>query len=371
MNLLRRIKHHFVATEENGSNPHLLTFEMMAVFLGLILVSQAFLLSGIGKTIMSSALQLQDMSAAVITSVLNADTNTYRAENRILGLQENPLLSAAARLKAEDMAKRGYFAHLGPDGEKPWSWMKKAGYEYVYAGENLAVHFSDSKDVTNAWINSPKHRSNLVNERFTETGIGIAEGTFEGSPTVFVVQFFASPALRPSTHESDARAVAALAAPEKTDSIPLFAASTSKAAATSAPAVASALPAATTSDGAVLGLFSETNADAYAGLSDRSVWKRLYSAVFLSPRHVALNILLGAGIIFLLLGLISLLHTAVRHSSGGIAALRHSFKLHRKLVLRLACFLLVLGAIWAADVSFLSPQVKIADSAGSETAVFE
>ena len=48
------------------------------------------------------------------------------------------------------------------------------------AGENLAVNFSDSQDVTNAWMNSPEHRANILNGDFTQIGIATAQGTYKG-----------------------------------------------------------------------------------------------------------------------------------------------------------------------------------------------
>jgi len=98
----------------------------------------------------------------------------------------------AAQMKAEDMAKRGYFSHEGPLGESPWSWLDKVGYSYVYAGENLAVNFSDSVEVHKAWLNSPKHRDNILGRNFSEVGVGTATGEFEGRQSIFVVQFFGS-----------------------------------------------------------------------------------------------------------------------------------------------------------------------------------
>jgi len=131
--------------------------------------------------------------ANVISSVLVAKTNDYRALNVEKELIVSDVLNKAAQMKAEDMAKRGYFSHLGPEGEKPWSWFDKVNYEYIYAGENLAIDFTESEDVVNAWINSAKHQANLLNVNFTEIGIGIADGIYEGRKTTFVVQFFASP----------------------------------------------------------------------------------------------------------------------------------------------------------------------------------
>ena len=57
----------------------------------------------------------------------------------------------------------------------------------------MAVNFSDSQDVTNAWMNSPEHRANILIANFTQVGIAIATGTIEGHPAVYVAEEFGTP----------------------------------------------------------------------------------------------------------------------------------------------------------------------------------
>jgi hypothetical protein len=104
------------------------------------------------------------------------------------------LLTVAAQDKANDEATKGYFAHTSPQGLTPWYWFQQVGYNFDYAGENLAVNFSDSEDVTTAWMNSPEHRANILNTDFTQIGIAAAQGVYEGEPTTFVVEEFGTPA---------------------------------------------------------------------------------------------------------------------------------------------------------------------------------
>jgi hypothetical protein len=103
------------------------------------------------------------------------------------------------------MAEYGYFAHYSPRGVSPWYWFEQVSYSFIHAGENLAVHFTDSGEVVQAWMRSPTHRANIMNAQFTEIGIGTATGTYQGHPTVFVVQLFGAP--------NPAGAVTALPAP--------------------------------------------------------------------------------------------------------------------------------------------------------------
>lgn len=133
------------------------------------------------------------LTSAVLPAVVVDKTNIERKSERLAPLVRNSVLDEAARLKAEDMAKNGYFAHYSPKGVSPWYWFDQAGYTYVHAGENLAVHFTDSKEVVEAWMNSPTHRANIVNQNYREIGVGTATGTYEGYDTIFVVQLFGTP----------------------------------------------------------------------------------------------------------------------------------------------------------------------------------
>jgi hypothetical protein len=131
--------------------------------------------------------------ASVVSSVIADLTNGDRAANDLSMLKVNPVLVAAAQAKADDMAAKGYFAHTSPDGTDPWHWFEKVGYKYAYAGENLAIDFSDSGDVERAWMNSPTHRENILNAKFTEIGVATAVGMYQGRMTTFVVQAFGTP----------------------------------------------------------------------------------------------------------------------------------------------------------------------------------
>ena len=132
--------------------------------------------------------------AAVISAVLVDLANEDRKDEDLGMLTRNPVLDEAAQAKADDMAEKGYFAHNSPDGKTSWHWFREAGYSFSYAGENLAVDFTDSDDVEDAWMDSPTHRANILNGKFTEIGIATAVGTYKGQKTTFVVQMFGTPA---------------------------------------------------------------------------------------------------------------------------------------------------------------------------------
>ena len=153
-----------------------------------VLIVCVFALSGLQQLLLRSP-----NVAAVVSAILVDLANGDRTASSLGTLTVNPVLVAAAQAKANDMATYGYFAHISPQGVDPWHWFEQAGYKFTYAGENLAVDFSDSGDVNTAWMNSPTHRENLLNPKYTEIGIATAQGMYQGHLTTFVVQEFGTP----------------------------------------------------------------------------------------------------------------------------------------------------------------------------------
>jgi hypothetical protein len=139
--------------------------------------------------------QVRSILSAVLPGVIVELTNVERAGESLIGLRRNPLLDEAARLKAEHMRAYEYFAHYSPgDNTSPWHWFERVGYNYVHAGENLAIYFDDSAEVVRAWMNSPSHRENILRGHYTEIGVAAVEGRYQGYDTVYVVQLFGTPA---------------------------------------------------------------------------------------------------------------------------------------------------------------------------------
>ncbi len=117
-------------------------------------------------------------------------TNGQRIANGLPALRENAKLAQAALAKAEDMYAKGYWAHFGPDGETPWTFILSQDYDYEYAGENLAKNFMTSSAVVDAWMNSPTHRANILNGNYKDVGYAVLDGNLNGEDTTLVVQMF-------------------------------------------------------------------------------------------------------------------------------------------------------------------------------------
>lgn len=120
-------------------------------------------------------------------------TNEQRQKNNLPPLSYNEKLSLAAAKKAQDMFTKNYWAHYAPDGTTPWDFILNSGYQYEYAGENLAKNFLFSNGVVEAWMNSPTHRANILHKDYTEVGFAVVNGSLNGEPTTLVVQMFGKP----------------------------------------------------------------------------------------------------------------------------------------------------------------------------------
>lgn len=195
----KRLQKLFIPSKHNKYRPSFFETKnsvLMSLFIFVMFISLMNI-----QTILSSVAKNSKL-AAVLSSTLVQLTNEERSKYTLGSLKENELLTKAAQNKAQDMASKGYFAHTSPEGKKPHNWLQDVGYVYQYAGENLAVNFADSKDVTLAWMNSPTHKANIVKPVYTEIGIGVASGTLAGKETIFVAQIFANPYLVPESPQS-------------------------------------------------------------------------------------------------------------------------------------------------------------------------
>lgn len=182
------LKKYFIPHEHNDYEPHILRHRVIFLLLGVIIFAEFVFLAQV--FVIFPEIKLY---GEILRSVLTEETNSNRLAGNVPTLKINSLLTEAAQEKANDMAQKSYFAHTSPEGITPWYWIDKVGYQYIYAGENLAINFSDSKDVVDAWMNSPSHRSNILNGNYTEMGLGVAKGVYQNRETIFIAQMFGQP----------------------------------------------------------------------------------------------------------------------------------------------------------------------------------
>jgi uncharacterized protein YkwD len=108
----------------------------------------------------------------VVDRVVEAH-NLERAHRKLPPLSVSPELKDAAMAHAGDMADRRKMAHKGGDGSSPFDRMKRSGYAFRAAGENVAYGFDDVEAVMDGWMRSAGHKRNILG-KFTEIGVGRA-----------------------------------------------------------------------------------------------------------------------------------------------------------------------------------------------------
>jgi uncharacterized protein YkwD len=119
--------------------------------------------------------------------------NKERTSKNLQPLSKNFNLQESANAKALDMSNTNYFSHISPSGKKWSQFIVDQKYDYSIAGENLAKDYSNPKTMVEAWMNSPSHKENILNNQVTETGIAVLNGKLDNKPTRFVVQVFGKP----------------------------------------------------------------------------------------------------------------------------------------------------------------------------------
>jgi uncharacterized protein YkwD len=142
-----------------------------------LLIFGLFALSG-------SSLAHKSLAVSDVLVQINRD----RTDHGLAALKVDATLNLAALAKAQDMIDKNYFAHTSPQGTTPWHWFKAMGYNYSYAGENLAQGYSEVTELENSLMASPTHRANILSPFYSQVGLAVVE---VGTSNV-VVELFGS-----------------------------------------------------------------------------------------------------------------------------------------------------------------------------------
>lgn len=125
-----------------------------------------------------------------------AEANGARRRAGARALSTDPALARAARRYARELAERREIEHVSrtPGRRTFRDRIDAAGARARVAGENLArlTAYPEylPERVVRAWLQSPGHRSNLLDPIFARTGIGV----WLGSDDVwYIVQLYATP----------------------------------------------------------------------------------------------------------------------------------------------------------------------------------
>lgn len=180
-------RHFFLPHHTNNQRARLLHHDIVLVFASIFFLA-TFFLSGIT----SQRPDILGITFNISIQDLLLLTNTVRQQNNLLPLTYNAQLASAAYAKGQNMFTYNYWAHINPTtGQTPWVFIQNAGYQYTYAGENLARGFTTAQDAMTAWLASPTHRANILSPNYQEVGFAVEEGVLTGEKdTVLIVEEF-------------------------------------------------------------------------------------------------------------------------------------------------------------------------------------
>jgi uncharacterized protein YkwD len=153
--------------------------------------------SGSREASLSSGHPLEPSKVSDARATLLSRINGLRKDRMLAPVQLDPTLTSVAQSYSEQMASQNFFAHVAPDGTDLKRRLQSAGYRYRAAGENLGLA-AGAVAAEISIENSPGHLRNLIDERFTHLGIGIAQMEKDGRPEAIVTEILASPTAAPS-----------------------------------------------------------------------------------------------------------------------------------------------------------------------------
>ena len=131
------------------------------------------------------------MKLQVVEKAIVHYTNQERRKHNLGKVRGNSQLIQAARNHAGWCASRNRMTHTGRNGSQPWERARLAGYPSQGVSENMWEQHGRNnttygsrfrwrgdwqfgKSAVITWMNSPGHRANLLDPRWTEIGIGLS-----------------------------------------------------------------------------------------------------------------------------------------------------------------------------------------------------
>lgn len=129
-------------------------------------------------------------AGALADQVLNL-VNQERANAGLNPVVANVTLENEADEYACELIGDNFFAHENPvTGSTLKDRAAAFNYQFSVIGENLAAGQKSPEEVMAAWMNSPGHRANILDPRFTQLGVAVRSG---GQYGLYWVQEFGKP----------------------------------------------------------------------------------------------------------------------------------------------------------------------------------
>ena len=111
-------------------------------------------------------------AASELEMLVNAHRNAMGRD----GLRVQPELKDLAFAHSVHMGRHepAFFDHICPEGATPWDRVNGRVEAFTAIGENIAAGQSAAEAVLRSWLDSPGHRANLEDPKWTHMGAGYA-----------------------------------------------------------------------------------------------------------------------------------------------------------------------------------------------------
>jgi len=166
------------------------------------------LLAGLCLSAVAAEDKKPEIRVPDLEHLIQQSVNLERRANDREPLELDDGLSNLARAHSEDMAARGYFKHVNPEGQTPMQRLQQAGYakcrlvgENIYQNNLYDRAVTEKKRTTYAWnsmekiaastmkgwMDSSGHRENILEKNYTRSGVGAA---IASDDKVYITQVF-------------------------------------------------------------------------------------------------------------------------------------------------------------------------------------
>lgn len=141
-------------------------------------------------TYLSSVLGVQVINPVDIVKYVNIERNKIGSPS----LRLNTILMKAAQMRADVILKYQNFSHQDPhENIELTTVLPMLSYRYRYASENIGMGGLSAENFVGGFMNSDRHRENLLNKDLTETGTAVVTGPYQQYYVNIAVQIFAIP----------------------------------------------------------------------------------------------------------------------------------------------------------------------------------
>jgi uncharacterized protein YkwD len=107
--------------------------------------------------------------------------NEERKKNELYELKYDEELADVALVHSRNMVEQNFFSHGDPEGRSPQKRVEEY-YPEIFGGvgENIGFNHGETeedvaKNLMESWMNSPEHRDNILDDQFSDIGVGVEQ----------------------------------------------------------------------------------------------------------------------------------------------------------------------------------------------------